>query len=121
MPANAEILKELAGLVNRRQPIEIGRYFTEDFRLDDAGAGIVRHGIGGAEAMMESILALAPDVRLDILDAVEAADRLAVRWRLTGMRAGKPFDVAMIAIYRFAGGRIAEDWGVWSGKPWQAA
>jgi hypothetical protein len=26
----------------------------------------------------------------------------------------------MIAIDRFADGRIAEDWGVWSDTPWQA-
>jgi hypothetical protein len=42
-----------------------------------------------------------------------------VRWRVTGTRRSGPFDAAVIAIYRFAGGRIAEDWGVSSGKPWQ--
>jgi predicted ester cyclase len=69
--------------------------------------------------MIDNILALAPDVRFEILDSVEAADRVAVRWRVTGAGATGPFDVAMIAIYRFANGRIAEDWGVWSGKPWR--
>jgi hypothetical protein len=92
---------------------------AEDFRLDDAGAGVVRTGHAGAQTMMDSILSLAPDVRFEILDTVEAADRVAVRWRVTGMRTTGLFDVAMIAIYRFVDGRIAEDWGVWSGKPWQ--
>ena len=120
MPTKTEILKELAELVNQRQPITIARYFTEDFRLDDAGAGVVRTGLSGAQTMIENILSLAPDVRLEILDTVDAADRLAVRWRVSGTRATGPFDIAMIAIYRFADGRIAEDWGVWSGKSWQA-
>jgi predicted ester cyclase len=121
MPTKTEILKELAQLVNQREPITIARYFTEDFRLDDAGAGVVRTGHAGAQTMTENILSLAPDVRLEILDTVEAADRVAVRWRLSGTRTTGPFDVAMIAIYRFASGRIAEDWGVWSGKSWQRA
>ena len=120
MAIKSAMLKELANLVNHRQPITIARYFTEDFRLDDAGAGVVRTGHAGAQTMMENILSLAPDVRLEILDSVEAADRVAVRWRLSGTREAGPFDVAMIAIYRFADGRIAEDWGVWSGKSWQA-
>jgi predicted SnoaL-like aldol condensation-catalyzing enzyme len=117
----AELLQELSELVNRRQPVTIARYFTEDFRLDDAGTGVVRTGHAGAQTMMENILALAPDVRFEILDAVEAADRAAVRWRVTGTRTTGSFDVAMIAIYRFDDGRIAEDWGVWSDKAWQDA
>jgi predicted SnoaL-like aldol condensation-catalyzing enzyme len=115
-----QLLQELSELVSRRRPVPIARYFTEDFRLDDAGAGVVRTGHAGAQTMMEEILSLAPDVRLEILDTVEAADRVAVRWRLTGTKTTGSFDVAMMAIYRFADGRIAEDWGVWSGKPWQA-
>src|SRR5262245_9050550 len=119
MPTKAERLEELAGLVNRRQPVPIESFFAEDFRLDDAGAGVVRTGHAGARAMIDDILALAPDIRFQMLDTVEAADRLAVRWRVTGTGAAGPFDVAMIAIYRFVDGCIAEDWGVWSGKPWR--
>ena len=69
--------------------------------------------------MVDEICSLAPNIRYEILDTVEAADRIAVRWRLTGTRPTGDFDVAIIAIYRFIDGRIAEDWGVWSGKPWQ--
>lgn len=115
----AALLRELAEAVNRRQPVAIARFFTDDFRLDDAGAGVVRSGHAGAQAMLDALLGLASDIRLDVLDTVEDADRLAVRWRVTGTTTTGPFDVAMIAIYRFVDGRIAEDWGVWSGKPWQ--
>src|SRR5262245_28365684 len=70
----AELLRELAELVTRRQPVPLARYFTEDFRLDDAGAGVVRTGHAGAQTMLSEILALAPDVRLDVLDTVEGAE-----------------------------------------------
>jgi predicted SnoaL-like aldol condensation-catalyzing enzyme len=119
MSSKADVLAELAEFVNRRLPVAIAKYFTEDFRLDDAGAGVVRTGHAGAQAMFDEIYSLAPNVRYEILDAVEAVDRIAVRWRLTGTRPAGDFDVAIIAIYRFEDGRIAEDWGVWSGKPWQ--
>jgi len=105
--------------VNERRPIPIEQYFTEDFRLDDAGSGVVRTGHAGAQAMFDDIFALAPNIRYEILDTVEAADRVAVRWRVTGTSRTGSFNVAMIAIYRFVDGRIADDWGVWSGKPWQ--
>ena len=119
MPTNVELLGEVAELLNHRLPLPIERYFTEDFRLDDAGAGMMLTGHAGAKAMIDHILALAPDVHYQIRDTVAAADRVAVRWRVTGTRRTGLFDVAMMAIYRFVNGRIAEDWGVWSGKPWQ--
>jgi predicted SnoaL-like aldol condensation-catalyzing enzyme len=119
MVPNVELLEDLTELLNQRRLVPIARYFTETFRLDDAGTGVVRTGHAGAQTMIDNILSLAPDVRLEMLDTVEAADRVAVRWRLTGTRTAGTFDVAMIAIYRFVDGRIAEDWGVWSGKPWQ--
>ena len=120
MLKKVKVLEELAELVlNQRQPVPIARCFTEHFRLDHAGAGVVRTGHAGAQSMIDDILSLAPDVRLEMLDTVEAADRVAVRWRVTGTRTIGSFDVAMIAIYRFVDGRIAEDWGVSSGKPWQ--
>jgi predicted ester cyclase len=60
-----------------------------------------------------------PDFRIDLLDAVEGADRLAVRWRGQGTQATSMFGEAVtgrsvvlngITIYRFEGELIAEDW-----------
>lgn len=103
----------------RRGACHGGIIFAGVFRLDDAGAGTVRNGHTGAQIMIDDILSLAPDVRFEILDAIEAPDRVAIRWCARGTRPTGSFDVAIIAIYRFVNGRIAEDWGVWSGKPWQ--
>jgi len=84
MPTNVELLGELAERLNQRLPLPIERYFTEDFRLDDAGAGMMLTGHAGAKAIIDHILALAPDVHYQIRDTVAAADRVAVRWRVTG-------------------------------------
>ena len=118
MAAQLKLLEDLAAQVNQRRPVLVEQYFTEDFRLDDAGAGIVLRGYAGAQKMIGDVLKLAPDFRYDMLDAVEAGDRVAVRWRITGTGPDGAIDVAMLAMYRFADGRIAEDWGIWSGKPW---
>ena len=110
--------RELAEYINQRQPV---RLHATSPRIPPGRCwrGVVRTGHAGAQAMIEETLSLAPDARLEMVDVVEAGDRVAVRWCLTGTRTNGPVEVAMIAIYRFADGRIAEDWGVWSAKPWQ--
>jgi predicted ester cyclase len=64
-----------------------------------------------------------PDLRLEILDAFGAGDKVAMRWRATGTfenelmgqqptgETGSP--VEGIAIDRFEGGRIVESWAQW--------
>ena len=42
----------------------------------------------------------------------------AVRWQLSATHDGKPFHRAMMAIYRFEQGRIAEDWGILAQGEW---
>ena len=48
MSTKVEVLNELVELINQRREVPIARYFTEDFRLDDAGTGVVRNGHAGA-------------------------------------------------------------------------
>jgi ketosteroid isomerase-like protein len=54
---------------------------------------------------------LVPPINSAILDMVEEGDRVAVRWQRTATYDGKPFEQSIMAIYRFEGCRIAEDWG----------
>lgn len=60
-----------------------------------------------------------PDVRREALDHVAAADRIAVRWRVTGTHrgtlgtmppTGRRIEVTGITFYRMVDGRIAEEW-----------
>jgi hypothetical protein len=116
MSAQTDTLRELARLLNAREPVDVARFFTEDFRLDDPGAGVTRVGHAGAQQMIDAVLAFAPGMRLEILDMFEQGDRVAVRWQVaTGATGGGP---AMLAIYQFAGGRIVRDWGISVARPW---
>lgn len=119
MNSHVALLRDLTEAINRRSAIDVARYFTTDFRLDDPGSGALRFGHDGAAAMIDAIWAFSPDVRLTILDVVESGDRVAVRWGVSWTTNGAPAAAAMLAIYRFVNGRIAEDWGVSAHSAWR--
>src|SRR5215467_3038204 len=108
MSVQTDALRELVELFNARKEIDVPSFFTEDFRLEDPGAGVIRTGLDGAQRMMEAVRALAHDGRLEILDMFETDNRVAVRWAYRGT--GVSF--AMMSIYEFNGRRIQRDWGI---------
>jgi predicted SnoaL-like aldol condensation-catalyzing enzyme len=113
-----EILTRLAQELTARRPIDVEQYFTPDFRLHDPNAPHIAKGLSGARETIAGILSFAPDMTIEVIDTLEERDRIAVRWRLTGTREGKGTEAAIVAIYRFAGPRIAEDWGIGARAPW---
>jgi len=42
MSVQTDALLELVELFNARKEIDLPRFFTEDFRLEDPGAGVIR-------------------------------------------------------------------------------
>lgn len=114
MSVQTDVLRELVELFNARKAIDVARFFTEDFRLEDPGAGVIRTGLDGAQRMMEALRALAHEGHLEILDMFESGNRVAVRWSFKG--AGANF--AMMSIYEFKGERIQRDWGILARAPW---
>jgi predicted SnoaL-like aldol condensation-catalyzing enzyme len=94
---------------------------TEDFKLHDPAFPGWPGGHEGARRMLASIRKLIPDVKVKIFDMVEQGDRVTVRWRFSGSRDGQPRHLSAVAIYRFAGGRIAENWGVALRPDWPEA
>ena len=119
MPAQTDVIRELASLINARKEIPIARFFTEDFRLNDPGAGIWLEGHDGAQDMVEMVLDFGSGAKLEILDMVEQGNRVAVRWQLATEGAPNARSASMLAIYRFVDGRIAQDWGISVGVPWE--
>jgi predicted SnoaL-like aldol condensation-catalyzing enzyme len=115
MSENTEKLRTLIELFNSGASIEIARYFTPDFELDAPADGARRSGYEGARQMVEALSKLG--VRLEILHMIEQDDHVAVRYRLH-VSGPEPTTLSSIAIYRFEEGRIAEDWGLTSSKPW---
>jgi predicted ester cyclase len=68
-------------------------------------------GVAGILAFTEKVIALYKQLRYNILDAVEAGDRLCVRYRVEGVDAtGRRVVVPGISINHFEGARIRRGW-----------
>jgi ketosteroid isomerase-like protein len=104
-------LREIAEAINSNGDYRIAEWFTEDFRLIEPTRPNWPEGHVGASKLLETFRMLTPPVNFAILDMIEEGDRVAVRWQLSATHHGEPLNLAMIAIYRFEDGRIAEDWG----------
>jgi SnoaL-like polyketide cyclase len=86
-------------------------------------------GLEGARKLVARVTS--GDLLSTIEDIFAGDDKVAVRWTFRGTYSGEPkpgyipgerFAAAAISIYRFANGKIEEDWGVdvlWNtGIPW---
>lgn len=118
MSQQTDLIHELVAHFNRGERIAVERYFTPAFELDDPGSGARRSGHAGASAMCEALAAFGEGVQIEVLHLLEQDDHVAVRLRVTWAGANQG-SAAMIGIYRFEGGRIAEDWGVSTRAPWR--
>jgi ketosteroid isomerase-like protein len=112
MSRQKNLLREMAAAINAGAPDRIGDWFTENFRLHEPGAPPLPVGHAGASQMRDKFKRLTRPINLEVLDMVEEGDRVAVRWQLTAIYDGKPFEQSILAIYRFEDDRIAEDWGI---------
>lgn len=109
------------------------RYFSEilnrcDFSAADAllapdlifrNPPVVAHGPKAFEAAIREVRAAFPDLTFGIEDEIAEADKVVVRWRVSGTQAGAFFghpasgrriDVTGINIFRVVGGKIHEVW-----------
>ncbi len=108
----------VAAAITARDLDHVAEWFTEDFRLHEPGFDIP-NGPAGAEVMLQTFLKLGPAMKVEVLDVIEAGDRAAVRWLFSGESDGEAVAIPCIAMYRFVGGRVAEDWGITSTRgPW---
>jgi len=118
MSQQKDLLREIAAASNSGAPDRISDWFTEDFRLHEPGAPPLPPGLEGTGQMRARFRSLMPPIKLEILDMIEDGDRVAVRWQLTAIFDGRPFEQSIMAIYRFEEGRIAEDWGISARALW---
>src|SRR5215472_13004035 len=117
MSQQKDLLQEIAAATSSDAPDRISDWFTEDFRLHEPGKPALPVGHEGARQMREEgrqrRTGLQTPINEEILDMIEEGDRVAVRWQLTATDDDdKPYERAIIAIYRFENGRITEDWGI---------
>jgi ketosteroid isomerase-like protein len=118
MSKQKEFLRRVAAAITANDVDHIEEWFTEDFALHDPAIDSCWRGHDGARRMLQTLKEVVPEARLDVLDMVEEGDRVAVRWLFTGVKAGEPVHMSVIAIYRFKEGRIAEDWGAGTKAMW---
>jgi steroid delta-isomerase-like uncharacterized protein len=80
---------------------------------------VVAQGVKEFKAVIEGVRAAFPDLRFTIQDEIAEADKVAIRWTLTGTQrgdflghpaSGKTIEVTGMNIFRIAGGRIQEIW-----------
>jgi predicted ester cyclase len=78
-------------------------------------------GIEGIKDTIRTLRAWFSDFELTIVDLVASEDTVWIRNRATGVNTGnihgrpatgRPFDITVIDIMRFADGKIVEHWGV---------
>ena len=86
---------------------------TTDYILHDPslpGGSLV--GIAAAKQWVRDVLKNAPDVRITIEDLVAEGDKVASRFTVHGTDAstGKPVTTLVMAISRFVGDKVAEEW-----------
>jgi hypothetical protein len=111
-------LREIARRISAGAFEGLEQFFSTDFRLHDPNAPDWPQGGEGARLMLRKFAELGDDVRLTILDMVEHDDEVAVRWSVAWTQGGARREAAIIAIYRFESGLIAEDWGIAARAPW---
>jgi predicted ester cyclase len=112
------MLLEIADALSSGGDHRIEAWFAEDFRLHDPSFPDWPSGHHGASAMLAQNVSLGPTTKFEALDMLEEDNRVAVRWRLSVTREGEVFDRAIMSMYRFENGRIAEDWGISSRERW---
>ena len=116
--ANKVLLRRYIELYNDRAWDELRELLTADYvHHSNADELTADQFVGGAEW----IIARIPDFRVEILDLIAEADRVAVRFVGRGTHAASMFgeapssrDVAWLGttIFRIADDRIVEDWEV---------
>ncbi|MGH2714029.1 MAG: ester cyclase [Thermoleophilaceae bacterium] len=82
--------------------------YAEDFvdhvnRLEFRGLDGVRRSTALYQALFD-------DLRIEVVDQVAEADRVASRWVMRGTNRGREVELTGITISRLRDGRIVEDW-----------
>lgn len=119
---NKATIRRMIEAFNQRDLTFIDEGFSPHFVLHTALTPGWPRGLEGARKMFTTMLTTALDVQATIEDIFAEGEKVAVRWTfrgthtgespLRGAPTGEHFTIVAISIYRFANGKIEEDWGV---------
>jgi predicted ester cyclase len=105
------VIEHFDQFVNNKDLDAIIRNMSEDF-YDHDGPGGKHTDRAGDRTMMEHMLQLLPDLRVQVVDSMAEGDKVMVRniWTGTHAKTGKRMEFHGFVMWRLAGGKIAERW-----------
>jgi SnoaL-like polyketide cyclase len=104
---------------NRRAFDAADEVFAPEAIIYESGVALPGAGPAAAKEVVGAICAAYPDIRVTIDDIIAVEDKVVVRWSSIGTHQGDMQGIAPtnrkvaangIAIYRFAGGKVVEEW-----------
>ena len=117
---NIAVVRRLVDEVwNQRAFDVLDDLFAADALIYESGVPRATRGPTCAKADIGAACAAFPDTRINIDDMFAADDKVVLRWSAHGTHRGemqgipptnRPMTMTGIAIYRFAGGKIVEEW-----------
>lgn len=116
---NLRLLRDSFDALERHDLDACCAAMTEDFLINIAEMPYQKKGQKAWRQHAGQLLAAFPDVRVTIDDAVAAGDKVAIRATITGTHrgefignppTGKAVSYKSHEVYRFANGKIAEEW-----------
>jgi steroid delta-isomerase-like uncharacterized protein len=117
---NLAVVRRLIDEVwNQRAFDVLDDLFAADALVHDSGVPLPTRGPMCAREGIGAACAAFPDIRINIDDLFAADDKVVLRWSSHGTHRGelqgipptnRPMTMTGIAIYRFAEGKIVEEW-----------
>lgn len=116
---NIDTMRRAFEALNRRDIDACTELMTADFVINIAEMPYQKRGLAAWRKNAEVMLAAFPDARVEIEDIFAADDKLMVRVKITGTHqgeflgtkaTGKRVEYKSHEVYRFEGGKLAEEW-----------
>jgi predicted ester cyclase len=105
------VIEHFDEFVNNKDIDAVIRNMSEDF-YDHDGPGGKPTDRAGDRTMMEQMLQLLPDLRVEVVDSLAEGDKVMVRniWTGTHAKTGQRMEFHGFVLWRLAGGKIVERW-----------
>ena len=105
------VIEHFDEFVNNKDVDAVIRNMSEDF-YDHDGPGGKPTDRAGDRTMMEQMLQLLPDLRVEVVDSLAEGDKVMVRniWTGTHAKTGERMEFHGFVLWRLAGGKLVERW-----------
>ena len=121
--SNTDVVRAIEEAWDQGRLDDLDQYFAPEFDNAQSGTQGLAAGLAGSKIAHQGVMQSFPDRTIEILDLVEGGDQVFVRNRVTGTNTGgfppfgvpangNAFDFEAWGVYRLAGGRVVEHWGM---------